>query len=259
MKQLMLFFLAILILGCDKDEFLDGPWTVTSLKNVELYTRPKNHSNFSRSPDSVDIKAILEEQNLCIDTINARLGVNSTSKFKIFLFNKDEAEELIGTNNGGYVNGNGGEIYYTFGGRPSYDPVLKRNVYLGLHEMVHAISHDVFGGFPCNRMINEGYATAVDRTYGRVSISDHMRKNVANNKLLTPNALLDGDEILEGEYYPQAGIFINWLFEKFGVAQINKIYKTDKKDFKKRFKEATNAEYDSLEKEYIEYCKTKFR
>ncbi len=270
MKYLIILFFSLLLLSCEKDEsidFLKGPWVVSTLKNIELYTRPNNFST-SKSPDSTTINSVLIDQNSFIDTINKRLHINCTSKFKIYLFNRDEAKDLIGTNTGGYANPKDASIYYTFFEKPFFYPDMNLYSYLGLHELVHLITYDAFG-LPKNRMMIEGYAVAIENSYGghfgnngemiRTMNRDWMKIFVANNSILTPNELLEGNYIPEGTYYPQVGTFINWLFDRFGVEQINKLYMVDKQDFKRRFRELFNIEYDDIEKDYLEFCKKEFK
>ncbi len=263
------FITLLLLFGCNRHDpfaFLEGPWDLHTSDNIELYVRPIDFTN-SESPDSLQIDLILKNQNAFLDTINNWLNIESDSKFKIFLYNEDEALELIGTNTGGFVNGKRKSMYYTFLSKPVYHPRLDVFTYIGIHELVHLAASDVFG-LPNNRMVNEGYAVAISDSYGahidqngiikRTQNRIWMERYVSEKKLLTPNELLYGNELPEKLYYPQAGTFINWLFSKFGVDRINKIYYTDYTNFERAFQEEFGIEFNSLETEYLKYCAEEF-
>lgn len=267
MRYLKILIIGIFIVGCEKNDVLEGPWNVHDSDNIELYVRPAEFNN-DQSPDTSDIKLILRNQNNFIDTINTRLNIHCDSKFKIYLFNYDEAKELIGTNTGGYAIPSKGELYYTFFEAPIYYPDMDIYSYLGFHELVHLVTIGEFGSTK-NRMITEGYAVAVDNSYGarygdngeiiRMMNREWMEFYLAENLIFTPNELLNGDDLPEQQYYPQVGVFINWLFDKFGVDQINKIFNTDKEDFKQRFEDELGTKYDDLENEYLDYCNNEFK
>lgn len=263
----LLFTLLLFSCGKDPFEFLDGPWIMNSDKNIILYTRPQNFTAV-KSPDSIVIKSILSDQNNFIDTIEFRLKIKYTGTCKIYLFNSDEAKELIGTNKGGKADYSRSEIYYTFFTEPFYYPEFNLNSYLGLHELTHIVSFNVLGRTN-NKLMSEGYACCLDNSYGakyssfgqlvRMSNAEWMTDYVKNNLVLTPKELFEANDIPEQNYYPQAGNFIKWLFSQYGVEKINMLFNVDKAAFKSKFKELFNKNFDDLEVDYVRYCQTEFK
>ena len=156
-----------------------GPWIITSGDNITLYTRPQNFSK-SNSPDSIAIRQILKEQNYVIDHINRILQTKFNSKVQIYLYNFDEAKAKIGTNGGGFCSQSKNWIFFTYYEKPNKYSSKDTFVYLGIHEMVHIITREEIG-WPKSRLFGEGFANAIDGTYGRVSINDRMKENIKNN------------------------------------------------------------------------------
>jgi hypothetical protein len=239
-----------------------GPWIITKGKRIILYSRPMGYSK-TDSPDSIAIQSIIQEQEKVIDFINQRLHTNFNSNVKIFLFNRDEAKEKIGTDGGGFANLNKFKrhIYFTFHSKPILNTVLNKYDYLGVHEMVHIITINQLGNLR-TRFFGEGYANALDGNYGVVNENRNLtrRRNDStlvklnkNQKLLKPSDLLYNDTIPESEYYPQIGCFINWMFEKYGVDKINLLYDLKREKIEPEFEKVTGVKFIDMESEYINY------
>lgn len=259
-NTLFIALLSILLMSLSKGNS-DGPWIVNSKGNVVLYTRPENYSK-SPSPDTSTINSILDEQNESLKFINQRLSTNFNSKFSIYLFNYDEAKEKIGTNGGGYAISRKRVIYYTYNNN-----IKKSNdgnrVYLGKHELVHLVTTRELGRSKL-RLMSEGYAVSISGDYGRErsangvmvgkSIEKWMKEYASNGKILKPSEMMNGRDIAESIFYPQAGFFMNWLFEHYGTKKINRLYKSGKTDLKKKFEKITSESFDDMEIKYLEYC-----
>jgi hypothetical protein len=212
----------------------------------------------------VTIQTIIQEQEEAIKYINQRLNVNFDSKVRIYLYNKDEAKEKIGTNGGGYANLSKitKHIYFTFHPEPMFNPVLNKYDYVGVHEMVHIITINKLGKFT-TRFFGEGYANAVDGNYGIVEIDgiwnrrrndSTMVKILDKGMLLKPSDLLYKDSLPEHLYYPQIGYLINWMFDTYGVDKINQLYDIKRDKIEEEFLEVTGIHFKDMEQSYLEYC-----
>jgi len=261
MRNGFLLVLISIISMSFSNNITDGPWIISKKGKVILYTRPVNYSK-KPSPDSANIRSILEEQNDCLENINHKLGVNFKSKFSVYLFNYDEAKDKIGTNGGGYAISRKKVIFYT------YNASIKKSnkgtrEYLGEHELVHLVTTKEFGHSNF-RVLREGYAVAISGDFGRErsangenvsrSIEKWMKEYVSNGKVLKPSELINGGEFSESIFYPQAGFFIDWLFDTYSVKKINRLYKSNGADFKRDFEKITSERFDSMEIKYLKYC-----
>ncbi len=259
MKSIFLF--SILLISLTNFSIFKTKWIKTKRDNVVLYTRPQNFSD-SISPDSARIEQVLSEAIACIKEINKKLGTNFNAKVKVYLFNYDEAMEQIGTNAGGAANVKENELYYVNFRDPSFDPIRKRNSYIGVHEYVHLVSFNELG-FASTRLMAEGYACAIDGCYGSKVINGRrtrtqLKDQITFDKIKKPSELLDGEDMPEGDFYPQAGIFVNWLFNEYSVEKVNKIFVLKKEDFESEFEKITGESFQDMEKKYLEYCKQTF-
>jgi len=90
----------IFLLFCSFKKDISGTWVVNEREHIKLYTGPVGYHE-KPSPDSVDIRQIMEEHEKVIDSINEKLKTDFNDIVEIFLFNYDEAKEKIGTNGGG--------------------------------------------------------------------------------------------------------------------------------------------------------------
>ncbi len=265
MKQIVVLLILFFTLTSWKAD-TTGPWIITKVKRIILYSRPIGYSK-TDSPDSIAIQSIIEEQEQVIDYINKRLNTNFDSKVKIFLFNRDEAKEKIGTNGGGFANLNKFKrhIYFTFHSKPFLNTVLNKYDYLGVHEMVHIITLNQLGNIR-TRFFGEGYSNAIDGNYSVENVGGILtrRRNDTtffkmqlNGKLLKPSDLLYNDNVPESEYYPQIGCLINWMFEKYGVDKINLLFDLKRDKIEQEFQKVTGIQFKEMEIEYQDYIKNK--
>ena len=263
MRQIIVLLILFFTLTSWKAD-TSGPWIITKGKRIVLYSRPPGYSK-AESPDSIAIQTIIQEQEQAIDYINKRLNTNFDSKVKIFLFNRDEAKEKIGTDGGGFASLSKFKqhIYFTFHPKPFLNTVLNKYDYLGVHEMVHIITLSQIGNIR-TRFFGEGYSNAIDGNYGIENVDGFLtrRRNDmtlikirANGRVLKPRELLYNDTIPEYEYYPQIGCLINWMFDKYGVDKINVLYDLKQDKIKTEFFNVTGVAFTDMENEYMEYMK----
>lgn len=239
-----------------------GPWVVTKGERVVLYTRPTGYSTVD-SPDAVTIQSIILEQEQAIDFVNKALNTNFHSKVKIYLYNKDEAREKIGTDGGGFASLNKFKkhIYFTFHPQPYFNTVMDKFDNVGVHEMVHIITISKLGRIRTG-FFGEGYANAIDGNYG-VEYTDGIPTRKRNDAalikireaggLLSPSDLLYNDFIPESAYYPQIGCLIKWMFEEYGVNNINKLFGLKRDRIEQEFKRITGVDFRDMEAKYMTY------
>lgn len=261
MKKILIFLFLVLTFTSWKADTA-GPWIITKGEKIIIYSRPIGYSK-SESPDSNAIQSIIREQEQVIDLVNQRLKTTFNSKVKIFLYNRDEAKQKIGTDGGGFASLSRSKrhIYFTFHTKPYLNTVLDQYDYMGVHEMVHIITLNQLGNLR-TRFFGEGYASAVDGNYGVEDINGirTRRRNdliigkfAVSGKLLKPSELLYNDSVPESEYYPQIGCLISWLFEKYGVDKINQLYDFRKDKIEKAFQRVTGDTFRDMELTYMKH------
>ncbi len=227
---------------------LKKKWIKTKKENIVLFTRPDNYTNYT-SPNSETINECLNEGIACVKEINEKLGVNFDSDIKVYLYNYDEAKEQIGTNAGGGAIPTKRIVLYTYTEEHNYDKKRNRTRYIGVHEYVHIVSFNELG-ISKTRLFTEGYATAIDGSYGGKEIEQRLNQN----KMKTPSELLDSEDMFEGDFYPQSGFFIKWLFNEYSIEKANKLFVMTKDEIKSEFEKITGEKYSLMEKKYSDYC-----
>lgn len=147
-------------------------------------------------------------------------------------------------------------IYYTFihDIEPYTDQYGIDNPFVGAHEMVHIITHNLLGN-PGNKMMSEGYAVWLDGSYGRKDINYYIRKFKSDypEYIMTPTQLLN--ESIEDEmiYYPNAGVLIRYWVREFGVEKINRLFQVSRENLKEKFEKITETSWDEMENHYSNY------
>jgi hypothetical protein len=259
------FFLLIILISLSSWKAdTTGPWVKTKGGRIILYTRPLNYSD-SNSPDSLTIQKIINEQEWVIDYINSSIATNFNSKVRIYLYNLDEAKAKIGTNGGGFASTNKmvPKIFFTFRSQPIFDPIRNKNVYVGIHEMVHVVTRNQFGRAR-SAFFGEGYANAIDGCYGAKVFDDQLvfRRNDStvmkikeHGSLLSPHDLLYDDKIPAREFYPQIGCLVGWMFETYGVEPINELYGVNRYKIENEFSSVTGDTFDEMTGKYLAHQK----
>ncbi|MFO8067192.1 MAG: hypothetical protein R6U11_06390 [Bacteroidales bacterium] len=266
-----LVLLAILFSFNSCSDFLasigsDKEWIVNESGNIILHTRPEEFSD-SNSPDEDAISIILENQNYYYQKIKDSLHINYNNKVLIYLYNHDEALDKIGTNSGGHAISSRLTIYYTY--LPgTYIDVYDRPTYIGAKELVHLITHRALGT-NFTRMMNAGYSAAFEGSFGKAydeeneitvarTLNDWMQAHYINNNILSPGQLLFETDITEEIFAPNAGFFIRYLWERFGIIKINNLFNEPSENFKDKFMEVCNINFSTLSTEYMDYIETNF-
>jgi len=235
-----------------------GPWVRTEKANIVLFTRPVDFSA-TASPDSMVIANILLEQENIIVYINRYLRTDYNSKFEIYLYNFDEAKEKIGTNGGGSCDSKRKWIFFTYYRQPVFNTYRNEYEYLGVHETVHLIAGTELG-YSKTRFFGEGYSNAIDGNYGAIWVGDTLvryrndstlQKLKKLGKLSTPGELLHRSEMPPDLYYPQIGCLMKWLFDEYGVENMNRLYTAKEKQIEKKFFEVTGESFADMERKYL--------
>lgn len=235
-------------------------WDVFEHGRVTLYVRPAGYTQ-TASPDDAAIDRILENQNFYYSNINEFLGLNYSERVHIYLFNLDEAYFSIGTQNGGHAVSDRSTIYYSYI-RPSFQDNFGRTAFIGAHEMVHVITHNALGK-PFTKMMSEGYAVAIDGAYGRReaaagvvvgrSVMEWMVQHYQAGNVMSPEELLAMRDEADAIYYPNAGFFVRYLWDRFGVETINKLFNEGEENFRVRFLQETGVSWTQVSQEYTVY------
>ncbi len=245
------------IAGIDKDK----DWKVSESGQVILHYRSSNFSN-SVSPDNGAVEIILQNQNRYLKKIEDKLHKVYSGNVLIYLYNQDEAKEKIGTSTGGHSIPQYLTYYYAFQNIPVADSD-GFDAYIGAHELVHVVSFHLLGT-PGTRMMSEGYAVAIDGSYAFTknfeggyqfkSVKTWMSEYYREGKILKPSQMLANDDLAERIFYPNAGYFVNFIFNTYGIQTANKLFIASVEDFKNEFKKLTGQNFNEMEKIYGDYC-----
>jgi hypothetical protein len=264
--KLILVLIFAVASGCT--EFIatvdkDNNWDVYEMDRIVLHVRTPGHSQ-TASPDDDAIDRILENQNFYYQVINDSLRLDYREKVYIYLYNLDEAYFSIGTQTGGHAVPDRSSIYYTYL-RPEFRDRYGRRAHVGAHEMVHVITHRLLGK-PFTKMMSEGYAVAIDGAYGRQAtpagtivarpIMEWMMNHRQAGNVLTPEQLLTQTDRPEAVYYPNAGFFVIYLWNRFGVEMTNKLFNVDTQDFRGAFYQVTGLTWSQVSEDYEAYWKS---
>lgn len=253
--------LAMLLFGKPSMIINSKEWIKTRDAKIEVYTRPKNFTN-TPSPDSTAISNLIDEAKYCIDEANSKLNTKYTGKVRIFIYNYDEAQGIIGTNSGGFQEWK--SIYYTYSQKPLKDNIRKRKFFIGPHEFAHMVAFYRIGNAKI-RLFKEGYANAIDGTYScsdadSVFVATPVEDFINMENILTPTQMLnDNYSIPEHLFYSQSGYFVKWLFKSYGVEKVNKIYTSRRKHFESKFEKTMGESFAVMEKKYMVYCDSVFK
>jgi len=233
-------------------------WKIYENGPIKLYYKKQGSSGVP-SPTAEDVESITENQKHYYQAIQDSIQKSFNEPVLIYLYNKDQAEEAIGTSGGGLSQSKYMTIYYTFihDIAPYTDKFGIVNPYVGAHEMVHIITHNVLG-HPGTKMMREGYAVWLDGSYGRKDINYYLQKFKKEypEYVLTPTQLLNESIKDEMIYYPNAGILTRYWVRTYGVKKINRLFSTGKDEFKEQFKDITGTSWDKMETEYSSYLNT---
>lgn len=258
MKKIFAILISATLLSCT--DFIaevdrQDDWEVLESNNIVLHYRPWGYSN-SPSPTTEEAMFIINNQNFYYQAIQDSINRQFSDKVLIYLYNMDEAKELIGTNGGGHAIPKFNTFYYTFivGMKDFTDMYGVENPFLGAHELAHVITHRTLG-YPATKMMSEGYAVWLDGSYGRYAIEDIMKHYLENEpqKVLTPDQLLNESTSDESIYYPNCGIFTKFLVHTYGLEKINKLFVSTRENFKNDFKNITGTDWGVMVSEYSDY------
>ncbi len=260
-KSILIIFLVVVFSISCTDFVADfnpqDEWNILESEKIVLHFRPGGFSS-SLSPNLQQAREILRNQEFYYQVIQDSIKKHYNDRILIYLYNWDEAKELIGTNGGGHSIPKYNTYYYTFiPGLPEFtDQYGRVNPFVGLHELVHIITHRTLG-YPGTKLMSEGYAVWLDGSYARKSINDIMRRyrNSAKHKILTPDQLLS--EVVDNEsvYYPNCGVFIQFLVNTYGIEIINKLFTSKKENYKYDFQKYTGDDWNIMNEEYSKYLK----
>ena len=230
-------------------------WEVLESEKVILHYRPWDYSQ-SPSPTTEEAMFILSNQNFYYQAIQDSINRPFNDKVLVYLYNKDEAKELIGTNGGGHAIPKFNTFYYTVlvGMNDFTDMYGVVNPYVGAHELVHVITHRTLR-YPGTKLMSEGYAVWLDGSYSRYAIEDIVRHyhNNEPEKVLTPDQLLFESTSDESIFYPNSGLFTKFLVHTYGLEKINKLFTSTQEHFRDDFLNTTGITWEDMAKEYRLY------
>ena len=222
---------------------------------IKLYYKKQGVSK-TPSPTIHQVHGILNNQKYYYQAIQDSIQKTFSEPVLIYLYNKDQAKESIGTSGGGLSQSRYMTIYYTFihDITPYTDQFGIKNPFVGAHEMVHVITHNVLGN-PGTKLMSEGYAVWLDGSYGRKHINYYIRKFKAEypEYVMTPTQLLNESFEDEMIYYPNAGVLIRYWVRQFGVEKINRLFSISKENMREKFEKITKTSWDEMEKHYSNY------
>jgi hypothetical protein len=165
----------------------------------------------------------------------------------------------IGTLNGGKYNYLTKKVEYVLS-KPCVSVISNKYSLVGEHETVHAIFMNRFG-LSRSRLLVEGAAVAIDKGFGiveengkrvRVPIYNIVRDQRGQQKLLSIKYLCSGKGS-EELFYPQAGVFVEWLIKNYGINKYQELYRNTNKKILIKTQKYFGISLDELEKKYRNY------
>ena len=234
-------------------------WALLRSRNINLHYREEGFSK-SASPTYEQANYIVEAQKIYYYAICDSIDRFYNEDVLIYLYNYDEAEEKIGTNGGGHALPKLNTYYYTFidSNRSITDHFGVVDPFIGAHELVHVITHRTLG-YPKTKLMSEGYAVWLDGTYARYRIEDiikHYRDN-APEKILTPDEmLLNANQYISSIYYPNCGLFTEFIVHRYGVETINSIFTASEEEFVEALVTLTGESWQELCSAYAVYIES---
>jgi len=230
-------------------------WKTEEYGNILLHYRPEGFSS-SPSPSAQEAKRIVQNQNVYYRGIQDSIRRSFHDKVLVYLYNQDEADALIGTDGGGHAIPKFNCYYYTYiaNRKKLVDQYQVEDPVIGAHELAHVITHRLLG-YPGTKMMSEGYAVWLDGIYGGYRIADIVRsyRHQQPEKILTPNQLLTETNRKESVYYPNAGVFLRFLVNAYGVESINMLFSRPSENLKDEFHYVTNTTWEEMSARYNSY------
>ncbi|HDR88995.1 MAG TPA: hypothetical protein ENN63_05125 [Bacteroidetes bacterium] len=257
--RFILFLVITVFLGSCTEFFADidlqDDWVVYTSDNIVLHTRPTDYP-VTLSPTPEQAEGILANQQFYYRIIQDSIEKSFSDRVLIYLYNLEEAKELIGTDGGGHAIPKMNGFYYTFipalaGYTDQYGVV---NPFLGAHELVHVITHRILG-YPGTKLMSEGYANWLDGGYARHDIEDIVvyYRDHEPDKVLTPDDLLEESISDEDIFYPNSGILIRYLVHRYGVGVVNTLFPLPPETLKNRFENLTGCTWEDMSSHYADY------
>ena len=257
-EKVLLSLIFLLFLSCTEfiaDPDLQEDWLISENQHFVLHYRPGGFSE-SPSPTPSRVNEIMANQAFYYAMILDSIKQNFNEKVLIYLFNKDEAGDHIGTSGGGHSIPKLNTFYFSYlAEKRNYtDKYGIEDPPLGAHELVHVITHRTLG-YPGTKLMSEGYANWLDGGYSSCRIEEIVKSYRDKNpeKILTPGEFLQNPEIQEQVYYPNVGIFIRFLIQRYGVTKINRLFPVRKENFVKVFESTCGEQWSEMGDEYQQF------
>jgi hypothetical protein len=254
----LLFFIAGLLPACS--EFiasydLQSDWNILENDRIILHYRAPGYSA-SPSPTPEEARRILANQTFYHAAIQDSIHRLFTDRVLIYLFNRDEAEVHIGKAYGGHAIPKYNTFYFSFfhHSRDYMDQYGIEQPFLGAHEIAHVITHRTLG-HAGSKLMSEGYANWLDGSYARLHIRDIVRayRDREPHNILTPTQLLHDTDIADQVYYPNSGVFIEYLVRAFGIERVNLLFNSPPRTLQQDFERHLGMTWQEMERRYLSY------
>lgn len=266
MKKYLLALILILLSSCTTVEFyrLQG-WEVYKVENISVFYHKQNYSKVL-SPDISFVKGVAEEQIKAISKANSILKKEIKYPISIYLYNMDE--QIVSRNqHGGRADLQSNTVIYSYDGSITYNKYGEK-YYVGIHEIAHIIFANEFKYYTNNnRLITEGIAVWFEDGYQKIGIiskkynakftyKKSLDQWMSQYAYILPSIkeVLDNQESMkESLFYPIAGMFVKYLYEKFGIETIKILYKNSNYSLEKTLIKELNMDLNDIDNEFKMY------
>jgi hypothetical protein len=234
----------------------EDEWRVIGSGKIMLYYRGEDFSR-EASPTAEQANYIVDAQNIYYQAIQDSIGKEYHDNVMVYLFNRDEALDKIGTDGGGHAIPKLSTYYFAFidSNRSITDHFGVVDPYIGAHELVHVITHRTLG-YPKTKLLSEGYAVWLDGTFARFSIEEVIRyyRDEDPEKILTPDVMIYHDkDYVSSVFYPNAGIFVKFLVKRFGINAINAIFTVSEEYFISELESISGESWETITTAYTSF------
>ena len=266
-KFIMLLVILIIILSsCTTEEFyrFQG-WELYKDKNISVFYHKPNYSK-AFSPDISFVKGVAEEQLKALSKANSILKKEIKYPILIYLYNMDE-QIVSRYQHGGKADLQSNTIIYSYDGSTTYTKYGEK-YYVGIHEIAHIIfSNELKSYLNSSRLLSEGIAVWFEDGYQKIGIrSKKYNANVTYKRsieqwmsqyvfiLPSISEIIDYQESMkESLFYPMAGIFVKYLYEKYGIDTIKRICKDSSYSLKDSLIKELKMDLNSIDNDFKIY------
>jgi hypothetical protein len=207
-------------------------WKSDSSTQLRFHFEPDSHAERR-------LNYLKEREEQSFSRVLRLLGVSSyPHQIDFFIVDsRERMKELIGRETNAIAFPQTNVICFIFGSQANAS---------GAHELMHAVAKNTWKGKP-QLWLDEGFATYADDMWYTYRLHDLSKFFLLNNRLVSLEKLIDDFRDHHAMLsYPQAGSFVKFLYERYGMEKIKELWGKRASDMPRIF----GKSIETLEKEW---------